>query len=523
MKNKINKRNLKYGGVAVVFTAVIVAAVIFLNMVIAGLGNTFSWYFDLTGASVYTMSDAFNKNLNELLDVNFDDSEENDLYFNIVLLMDEDAFRDYNTSTYYIYRSLKQVVQDNDHIELVSINSTQNPELVKTRYQKTSTDNYAITDVIIEVADKDHNSRSEIGYKKISTNAFYMTDSDTGEVFAYNAEAKILSVFAQLTGKVSEETAPIVYYLQGHGEPTLAEASDWTDIFTDAGFVVKEINLLNEDFPSTITNGSIVFINLPKTDLFVDSSEGGISEVKKLRNFAATNYGNVFVTIDAETSSLPSLNNLMSEWGIGIGGIITDDKHSVSGSGATKILADYSATTGNIAPQLLKGVIGSSTTNSAPTIFNSPRAVYVYDDSKIMVPTNGRATAEVLLAPYSSATITGDVPKSADVGLASITLIEGDVNQGTETTHYIMCIGSSDFVNPDYDSSNYNKMLVYYALSMMWSGSVTFDDIKYKTFDDNTLSVTTAQTNAWMAVCVIAIPVAFLAAGTFVWVRRRHS
>ena len=86
-----------------------------------------------------------------------------------------------------------------------------------------------------------------------------------------------------------------------------------------------------------------------------------------------------------------------------------------------------------------------------------------------------------------------------------------------------MCIGSSDFINSEYDNSNYNKMLVYYSLGLMWSGTVTFDDIKYKTFDDNTLSVTSAQTNAWTIACVVAIPAAFIVAGTVIWIRRRHS
>jgi hypothetical protein len=64
---------------------------------------------------------------------------------------------------------------------------------------------------------------------------------------------------------------------------------------------------------------------------------------------------------------------------------------------------------------------------------------------------------------------------------------------------------------------------MYQLLSLMWSGALTFDDIKYKPFDDNGLSVTTEQTNAWMITCVAVIPAAFLAAGTIVWVRRRHS
>lgn len=521
-KKTLNKRNLKYGGAATAFTAVVVAAVILLNLVIASLGDTFSWYADLTGKSVYTMSNEFEKNLEGLLDVNYDDNEENDLYFNIVLLMDEDAFKDYGTQTYYVYRSLKQVVAMNDHIELKAINSTQNPEFVKDRYQKTSSDNYSITDVIIEVADKDHNSKSELGYKKLGLNSFYMSDSDTGNIFAYNAEAKLLSAFAQLSGKVTEETAPVVYYLQGHGEATVEQGADWVALFNDAGFSVKTINLIYEDFPETVTKGSILFVNLPKTDLYVDNTDGGVNEVKKIRNFAASKFGNVIITLDSSTSDLPAFNNLMSEWGVGIGGIVTDKEHDVAGSGATKILADYSGTTESISTQLLKGAMGSGT-NLAPSIFTNPRAIYVYDDSKIIVPTNGRATCEVLLAPYASAKVDGETPKNADTALASITLIEGDINNDAETTHYVMCIGSSDFVNSDYDNSNYNKMLMYYSLGLMWSGTVTFDNIKYKAFDDNTLSVTSAQTNAWTIACVAVIPLAFITAGTVVWVRRRHS
>ena len=71
-KKTLNKRNLKYGGTAAAFTAIVVAAVILFNLVIASLGNTFSWYADLTGKSVYTMSEEFEKNLEGLLDVNYD-------------------------------------------------------------------------------------------------------------------------------------------------------------------------------------------------------------------------------------------------------------------------------------------------------------------------------------------------------------------------------------------------------------------------------------------------------------------
>ncbi len=147
----------------------------------------------------------------------------------------------------------------------------------------------------------------------------------------------------------------------------------------------------------------------------------------------------------------------------------------------------------------------------------------VLDDSKIVAPVNSTYTSQVLLAPYSTAQVSGNVPASAQVSLASITRIVGNIAEPDSTTHYIMCIGSSDFIDPSLDKTNYNKMLVYQALYVMWSGAMTFDDVSYKLFDDNALSVTTAQTNAWTIACVAVIPAAFIIAGTVVYIRRRHS
>ena len=130
---------------------------------------------------------------------------------------------------------------------------------------------------------------------------------------------------------------------------------------------------------------------------------------------------------------------------------------------------------------------------------------------------------DVLLAPYDTAKINGEIPAYADPALASITRIIHNVNYEAETTHYILCLGSSDFIDSSLDKTNYNKTLMYQALNLMWSGALTFDEISYKKFDNKALSVTTEQTNAWTIACVAVIPALFLVAGTIVWVRRRHS
>ena len=97
-KMSFNKRNLKYGGFSIVLTAFIVAAIIIINVAVTSLGSTFSWYTDLTGSSIYSVSDAFydiikgekaegKDEYDGIMGVNYDGDDKNDLYINVVLLM----------------------------------------------------------------------------------------------------------------------------------------------------------------------------------------------------------------------------------------------------------------------------------------------------------------------------------------------------------------------------------------------------------------------------------------------------
>ena len=219
-KISFNKRNLKYGGFSIVLTAFIVAAIIILNVAVTSLGSTFSWYTDLTGSAIYSVSDAFHDIIkgekvdgkdeyDGIMGVNYDKDDKNDLYINVVLLMEEDSFRDYNVYTYYVYHTLKQIERDNDHVKIKYINSIQNPEAVQ-RYTKTSSDTPVMSDVIFEIADKNGNPVDETSYKKYAISSFYMVDSESGSVIGYNAETKILSAIAQLAGKVGADTLPVV-------------------------------------------------------------------------------------------------------------------------------------------------------------------------------------------------------------------------------------------------------------------------------------------------------------------------
>ena len=262
MKNK----NLKYGGTAVAFTAAFIAIVVVINVIFTALSSKFNWYTDLTSAGIYSISDEFKSVLDSLVA----DTDEN-TSVNIVLMSEEDRFAASSTEAGYVYKTLKQVEAYCDKIHVKGINSVREKEEIS-RYQLTEYDTVYTNDVVFELADKDGNPILTAPTKKYQLGAFFKKNSEKN-VIGYDAEARILSAVSQILNK-SEK--PVVYYLQGHGEPSLEQASEWEELFTTAGYEVREINLALENFPveeNENRNNDIILINAPVFDLLSPTAE----------------------------------------------------------------------------------------------------------------------------------------------------------------------------------------------------------------------------------------------------------
>ena len=401
-KNKVNngtaaavktkdKRNLKYGSLSVTITVIFVALVIILNIIMTSLAAVHGWYTDMTSSGYYSLSDPFIEEMDKL--VNADGNEK--VYLNIVLLAEEDIFRGYNDMTQMLYQTFKELDDHYDNINIVAYNTTIHPELAE-KYKTTALDTLALDDVVFELCDENGTALINVPAKKCTAQSFFMVNSDTGAYAGYNAETKILSAVALLTGKAEKPTA---YYIQGHGEPTLEEAGDWVEVLELGGFNVKEINLLNEDFPQN-SGDDIVIINCPKFDLIHDTA---ISETNKIRVFLGTNHGNMIVVEDASTPKLPCLEGFLSDYGLGFGSSVTDNQHSVSSSGASKLFADYTQTynpnldTKTMATQILAKLFGSKTNNLPTTIFSTPKEVKIFDSNEVVAGNNAAKSTFALL------------------------------------------------------------------------------------------------------------------------------
>jgi hypothetical protein len=512
-----DKRNLKYGSLSVTITVVFVALVIILNIIATSLSSVHGWYTDMTASGYYSLSDEFIEEMDKLV---YPETGEK-VYLNIVLLAEEDIFRSYNDMTYMLYQTFQELTSHYDNINMVAYNTTVHPEIAE-KYKTTALETLALDDVIFELCDENGNALINVPAKKYTSRSFYMINSDTNAYVGYNAETKLLSAVSLLTGKAEKPTA---YYLQGHGEPTIDEAGDWVEVLELAGFNVKAINLSTENFGES-SGDDIVIVNCPKFDL-IHTNE--ISEVNKLRAFLGTDYGNMIVVEDASVPKLPSLEGFLSEFGVGFGGSVTDNQHSVSGSGASKLMADYAQTynpnveSKTMATQILGKLFGSKTNNLPTTIFSTPKEVKIFDPKGVVTAINSSASTFALLQTHSTAqvrvsdteTITGSVP------LLGVSRIVWDVN--TDEIGYVVALGSADFLSSEYESSCANRNIMLELLRLMWDNTIYYDNIDYKSFDDNALTVSTAQSNTWTIMCVAVIPVAIGICGLVVYVRRRHS
>lgn len=530
MNKFYSSKKFKYGTAATVVTVIVVAAIVVLNVIITALGTVNGWQTSLLSQNL-KLSDEFWKNFNEIM------SGEN-TNFNIVLMMDEDRFSTYDQRTVMVYDTLKELTKKCSNIKIKAVNSTRHPELVE-QYKETYGDTISITDVVFELADKDFNPITSVNTKKYTINAFFVTSSSSSSssstsIVGYNAEARLLSVFSQMLGK--NENKPVAYYLTGHGEPDLDATLSgvaWRAVLENAGYEVVTMDLRANTFSEFYDigatgdyNNCVVVINAPTYDLYVpQSGSSEVNEYEKLRMFFGQGMGNIIFAVDSTTPDLPHLNELMSEFGMGYGGAISDPSHTFASSDTAKILADYDKMTEGMASSLLKELFGSRS-RSVPTVFESPTNVYVYDIDSDRNDTihgyNGSFGAYALMFPYSSAKVADrDGYEECYLGVYYSTW---DVNDENNTRSYAFVIGSTEFLSETYSNACMNRTVMSWMLSQIYDEMVSFTGINFiRLTASSALTVTEGAAQAWTISTIVAVPAIAITVGIIVWVRRRHS
>ena len=209
--------------------------------------------------------------------------------------------------------------------------------------------------------------------------------------------------------KIQRDKLPIIYILQGHGEPPLQESkgslSQAVNALEDQGYVVKPLNLVTNPIVPLDTNALV--ITTPKRELLP-------GEVKAIEKYLDRG-GNLLVMLNANTRS--GLKPLLRQWGI-----ILDDRLLVDASGtgqimglgpATTLIVDYGAHP--ITEDLSNGI----------SVFPLARAIMTKPvegiEAVALMITNSQTWAELNLESEEvELNLNEDIPGPLDIGVALV-------------------------------------------------------------------------------------------------------
>ena len=500
-KSFFQSKKFRYGSVAHAITALTVVLVIVVNIIFSQLASGFGWYTDMTSSDLFTLSQPMKDMLKDV---------ENDV--KIIFCADPDELMADKTYMQFIYRTAENLAAEFDNITVECHDVIKEYNYFK-KYADTAASNIYTTSVIIE---------SGTEFRLMAPEAFFIFDTeDSSKAWAYNGEKKFAASILQLTA--SEK--PLVLFTEKHGETLAKDATAFATLFTDAGFAVDTIDLAKEDIPDDCR---ILVINDPRYDFVgIEAESESANEIAKLDRFL-DRLGALMVFEDPRRSAnLVNLNEFLEEWGISFehGAYLVDKENSVSIDGST-IIAEYE--TEGLGASIYMDM--SQNLDSMPrTLANHCMPVNILWSENALE--SGTKTVFPVLSSYDTAELMRD-GKAESTGSRNLMAIARDkiiVNNENSINadyiySYVFASGSPSFVTNEYLGSHaYGNADIVYAAMRAVGRDNSLADLKYKAFDNTTLTITTAQSTRWTVVIAVIPPAIIGIAGVVMRIKRKNT
>jgi len=482
-------RKLRHGGIAALLTIAVLALVIIANYAFGAIAQAKRLYVDMTSAQIYTVSDAADAVIREVEN----NSVERD--FEIIFFTRFDEIGE-NSYLYQIYQYALALEDKYDFISVRYIDSITNPEEAQ-RYQNSKVPDLYTTDVVITNGE---------AWQAFKLDSFFTFDTNNRTTpFAFNAEYRICTALMQMT-----YDSMLACFTTGHGEA--AAGSSLAQLFADAGFEVRNIDLSREDIPE---DTRVLIINAPVYDFGGVDNE--VNEIDKVDKFLDRR-GNVMVFEDpSSAANLVNLAEFLEEWGIRFSPEkVKDFNYSLTSDG-TAVVADY-ATEGT----------ASGLTNGLRVLDDPPKTV-LCDVMPIEILWESRNLVDVSTVLYSHESAeTYSLADGSAVGSGGMPLMtvstHTTIGENNESYYnYLLAAGTGKFADEKYLNGNVygNGDILYEAMRAFCKKAVPVD-LDFKVYDDNTLDVTNGEAIAWTAALVLTGPVVCAVIGGIVCFRRKR-
>lgn len=495
--NFLKDKKFKYGSVAVLLTALILAVVLVVNILITTFSNHFGWYADTSSSGLFGFSDTslslldkIDKENNEIHIYYFSDKNtlEQTQYGNYVLTLTNDLVTRYADDEFVTVHYIEDVNKDIFEIGEIFGNKYNREfgELYSGKEIAAGTmvirNNTKETDVDGSFVEGSEDYRVDV----LSITDMY-SESTPSFIGDYVLTARILGI-CHLT--------PTVYMMSGHDEMTVDEDGTYGNadylvtLFESCGYNVKKLYLSQADFSQGSVDSAIAVIFAPRIDYTKE-------EIAKLSAFVEKG-GHVMMFADSVYRKLDNLNAFLSGYGITIG----QDKFKGALSSSLS-LGDYHF----ICESDEKHDVMKKISATTKTVVVSDARVLTIDPSK---------GASAILMPPDAATLnsSGAEPKKNEVVAAYST----GTGRGSVFVSGSSALASSLIYTPSYSNRD-----VILSLMDEMGGEELPINVPVKTLATDGLDLTRGEAIT-TSVLVSAIPaLLFAALGTFVYVRRKNS
>ena len=482
---KLNKKYLKLGSFSMVMTAVVLAAVILLNLFVAEIPSTYTKY-DLSSLQLYSISE-------ETEQILADVEEDINIY-----ILTQRGYEAANTK-----ELLGRYEALNSHITVSTVDPLANPNFVANYTEQSLSDNSVIVESAKRSMAIDYN---EIYLRQYSEEElyyyYYYGQMPTGTPY-FNGEL----MFTTAIDYVTRDDLPTMYSLTGHGETALG--ATYLEYISSENVATAEFSLLTVDaIPDDCTS---ILINNPTSDL-------SVTDVDMLKSYLDEG-GNIILITGAGTYSeaaMPNFAELTAYMGMeSVDGIVVETNRN-----------NYMGY-----PHYLLPNVNTSASQGPTTLMSSSNA-YLLMNAAHGIISGGSANVIPLLttssAAYVKTDLTSDTLEKADTDIEGMVYLGAAATgaaDGTRSDSYKFVWYSSPAIsdeNADMYVSGGNSDLFISTVNWM-SANKTNLSIIAKQMQVEALTVTEADVALWSPIIIFILPIAFLVWGFVIWFKRRKK
>ena len=477
--------------------ALILAAVVMLNIFLYSLTSLFGWY-------LYTPDDSVDLSLTGSTDTLFETANPHGREVTITFCQSRDDLSVHDTGAYVWLTALGfEERYDFINVEYKNVH-TDRGELSKYTTDMKGNETPLYTTSVIFSSGNNYRVLTDYstsaGYKD-----FYTLDNQ-GYVYAYSGE----EVMASMICWVLAEEHKNAYVTTGH-----AETVDVTfaNLLSSAGYYVTVINLREKAVPE---DADLLIISNPTADFAKGKEGSGVhTEIERLESYMNKG-GNLYVSLDPYARKLPVLEEFIAKYGISLSGklseggtyqrdIVMEDSAAISNDGLT-FVAGYGS-----------GALSSEVKADAG-LYGTGRVV-MRKVSRLELS----GTAEpLLLSSKSSVCYSGDEISydEGEFAVAGVNRVENE--DGSYATVVvvpsILVSGADALITNGYS----NRDFFYSVFSNLFGADFAPYGTRHIMFDTSVLEDLTSSAKKGYVAVLMAIPVVIAAAG-FIIIKRRKN